>query len=199
VILSDRTIKEAIAAGRLVIEPLDPESIQPASVDVRLDRQLRVFRVGQQPYIDVRQPTEEITELVEIREDEPFFLHPGEFALASTLEVLTLPDDIVAHVEGRSSLGRLGLLIHATAGFVAPGWTGKLTLELSNVAKMPISLYYGMKIGQVSFLRMSTPVERPYGSTGLGSKYQGQTGPAASRAYEDFERPGQARRSESSS
>lgn len=189
-ILSDRTIKEAIAAGRLAIEPLDPDSIQPASVDVRLDRQLRVFRIGHQAYIDVRQSTEEITELVEIREGEPFFLHPGEFALASTLETLTLPDDIVAHVEGRSSLGRLGLVIHATAGFVAPGWTGKLTLELSNMAKMPISLYYGMKIGQISFLRMSTPVERPYGSAGLRSKYQGQTGPWVSRAYEDFERPG---------
>jgi dCTP deaminase len=190
VILSDRTIKEAMAAGRLVIEPLDADSIQPASVDVRLDRQLRVFRVGPQPYIDVRQPTEEITELVEIREDEPFFLQPGQFALGSTLEVLTLPDDIVAHVEGRSSLGRLGLLIHATAGFVAPGWTGKLTLELSNMVKMPISLYFGMKIGQVSFLRMSSAVERPYGSPGLRSKYQGQTGPAASRAHQDFERRG---------
>lgn len=187
-VLSDRTIKEELAAGRLIVEPLDMDCIQPASVDVHLDRQLRVFRSGRQAYIDVQQPTEDITELVQIPDDAPFFLQPGEFALGSTLEVVTLPEDIVAHVEGRSSLGRLGLLIHATAGFVAPGWTGKLTLELSNVAKMPISLHYRMKIGQISFLRMSTPVERPYGDPSLGSKYQGQMGPTASRAYEDFER-----------
>lgn len=187
-VLSDRTIREELAAGRLVVEPLDMDCIQPASVDVHLDRQLRVFRIGHQAYIDVQQPTEDITELVQIPDDEPFFLQPGEFALGSTLEVVTLPEDIVAHVEGRSSLGRLGLLIHATAGFVAPGWTGKLTLELSNVAKMPISLHYRMKIGQISFLRMSTPVERAYGDPALGSKYQGQMGPTASRAYEDFER-----------
>lgn len=187
-VLSDRSIKEELEAGRLAIEPLDPDQIQPASVDVRLDRQFRVFRVGHEAYIDVRRPMDDVTEVVEIGDDDPFFLHPGEFALASTLEVVTLPDDIVAHVEGRSSLGRLGLLIHATAGYVDPGWSGKLTLELSNVAKMPICLYYGMKIGQISFLRLSTPVDRPYGSASLGSKYQGQMGPTASRAYQDFER-----------
>lgn len=187
-VLSDRTIREEIAAGRLRIEPLDEDCLGPASVDIHLDRTFRVFRTGHTAFIDVRQPTDDLTEVVEIDPDTPFFIQPGEFVLATTRETLTLPDDIVAQVEGRSSLGRLGLLIHATAGFVDPGWTGKLTLELSNVAKMPIALYEGMRIGQVSFLRMSTPVERPYGTASLGSKYQGQLGPTPSRAYEDFRR-----------
>ena len=185
-VLSDRTINEELATGRLRIEPLDPADVQPASVDVHLDRVFRVFKVSSRPYIDIRESMDDLTEEVTIEDDRPFFIHPGEFVLASTLEVVTLPDDILAQVEGKSSLGRIGLLIHATAGFVDPGWTGKLTLELSNVAKMPIALYYGMKIGQLSFMRMSTPVDRPYGSPGLGSKYQGQMTPTPSRAWTDF-------------
>jgi dCTP deaminase len=187
-VLSDRTIKEELAKGRLVIDPLDEQDIQPASVDVHLDRVFRVFKVSSRPYIDVREPMDDLTDEVVIDADRPFFIHPGEFVLASTLEVVTLPDDILAQVEGKSSLGRIGLLIHATAGFVDPGWTGKLTLELSNVAKMPIALHFGMKIGQLSFLRMSTPVDRPYGSPGLRSKYQGQMAPTPSRAYTEFDR-----------
>ncbi|MDP9236311.1 MAG: dCTP deaminase [Chloroflexota bacterium] len=185
-VLSDRSIKEAIAAGRLLIDPLDPQDIQPASVDVHIDRVFRVFKVSSRPFIDPRQPMDDLTDEVVIEDGEPFFIHPGEFVLASTLEVVSLPDDIVAQVEGKSSLGRIGLLIHATAGYVDPGWSGKLTLELSNVAKMPIALHFGMKIGQLSFLRMTTPVDRPYGSPGLRSKYQGQMGPTPSRAYSEF-------------
>jgi len=187
VVLSDRTINEEVRAGRLVLEPFEPGAVQPASVDVRLDRSFRVFRNSRYPYIDVRSLMDDLTELVEVGEDEPFILHPGEFVLGSTLEHLTLPDDIVARVEGKSSLGRLGLLVHATAGFVDPGWSGQLTLELSNVANLPITLYYLMKIGQLSFQRMSTPVDRPYGSAALHSKYQGQRLPTASRAYQDFQ------------
>lgn len=187
-VLSDRTIREEISRGRLVIDPLGDGCIQPSSVDLRLAPLFRVFRVGilPRPYLDVAQPMEGFTELVEVAEDEPFIIQPGEFVLAATLETITLPDDIVARVDGKSSLGRLGLLIHATAGFVDPGWTGKLTLELSNVAKMPIAVRPGMRICQISFLRLSTPAERLYGSPGLGSKYQGQTEPTASRAYQDF-------------
>ena len=186
VVLSDRTIKEELARGRIVIEPLDPGCIQPSSVDLHLDRQFRVFRNSRLPYIDVRSSMDDLTDLIEIEPDRPFILHPGEFALGSTLERVALPDDTVARLEGKSSLGRLGLLIHSTAGFIDPGWDGHLTLELSNVANLPITLYYGMKIGQISFLRMTTPVERPYGSAGLGSKYQGQRGPTPSRFYMDF-------------
>ncbi len=185
--LSDRTIKEELAKRRIVIDPLDPDDIQPASVDVHLDRTFRVFKASSRPYIDVRERQDDLTEEVTIAEERPFFIHPGEFVLASTREVLTLPDDILAQVEGKSSLGRIGLLIHATAGFVDPGWTGKLTLELSNVAKMPIALYCGMKIGQLSFVRMSTPVDRPYGSATLRSKYQGQMGPTPSRAHTEYD------------
>ena len=190
-VLSDRTIKEEIAKGRIVIDPLDPDDIQPASVDVHIDRVFRVFKVSSRPYIDVREPMDDLTDEVVIDADRPFYIHPGEFVLASTLEVITLPDDILSQVEGKSSLGRIGLLIHATAGFVDPGWRGKLTLELSNVAKMPIALHFGMKIGQLSFMRMSTPVDRPYGSASLHSKYQGQMGPTPSRAYTEFpQKPG---------
>lgn len=185
-VLSDRTIKEELAKGRLRIEPLDPEDVQPASVDIHLDRTFRVFKVSSRPYIDVREQMEDLTEEVVIDDERPFFIHPGEFVLGVTREVVTIPDDIVAQVEGKSSLGRIGLLIHATAGFVDPGWHGKLTLELSNVAKMPIALHVGMKIGQLSFVRMSTPVDRPYGSAALRSKYQGQMGPTPSRAYTEF-------------
>ena len=191
-VLSDRTIKEELAAGRLVIEPLDEANIQPASIDLQLDRVFRIFRVTRRPFVDVRQPMDDLTELVTIEDDEPFIIQPGTFVLGSTLEYVTLPDDIVARVDGRSSLGRLGLLVHATAGYVDPGWTGKLTLELSNQSQMPIALYYGMKISQISFLRMSTPVDRPYGSESLASKYQGQTGPTPSRIFQDF-REGEGR------
>jgi dCTP deaminase len=187
-VLSDRTIKEEIAQGRIVIEPLDISCIQPASVDIRLDKKLLVFRSWRHPfYIDVRQNLDDLTEPVEIAEDKPFFLQPGEFVLASTLECITLPDDIVGRLEGKSSLGRIGLLIHSTAGYVDPGWQGHLTLELSNVAKLPITLYYGMKIGQVSFIRLTSAAEHLYGSSLLGSKYQGQTEPTPSRYYQDFE------------
>jgi dCTP deaminase len=186
-VLSDRTIREEITSGRLIVDPLDLDCIQPASIDLHLDRVFRVFRLSHRAHIDVREPVEALTEVVEIDDETPFLLQPDEFVLASTLETITLPDDIVGRLDGRGSLGRLGLLVHATAGFVDPGWTGKLTLELSNASKMPIAIYYGMKIAQISFLRLSTPVERPYGSPGLGSKYQGQQEPTASRAYEDFQ------------
>ncbi|MGQ9571683.1 MAG: dCTP deaminase [Dehalococcoidia bacterium] len=187
-VLSDRSIRDELAQGRLVIDPLGDGCIQPSSVDLRLAPVFRVFRVGvlPRPYLDVTQPMEGFTELVEVTENEPFIIQPGEFVLAATLETITLPDDIVARVDGKSSLGRLGLLIHATAGFVDPGWTGRLTLELSNVAKMPIAVRPGMRICQISFLRLTTPAERLYGSPELGSKYQGQTGPTASRAHQDF-------------
>ena len=163
-VLSDRTIKEELASGRLGIEPLDENAIQPASVDLRLDRSFRVFRATSRPFVDVRQPVDDLTELVSIESEQPFIIQPGAFCLASTIERITLPDDIVARVDGKSSLGRLGLLVHATAGYVDPGWTGKLTLELSNQSQMPIGLYYGMRIAQISFLRLTTPVDRPYGS-----------------------------------
>src|SRR5438270_2657708 len=185
-ILSDRTIREELAAGRIVIEPVDEADIQPSSVDLRLDRYFRVFRNHTQRVIDVKEDQENLTELVEIPQDDVFILHPGEFVLGSTAERVALPDDLVARLEGKSSLGRLGLLIHSTAGFVDAGWDGHLTLELSNVANLPITLYPGMKIGQISFLRMTTPAAQPYGSTGLGSKYQGQRGPTPSRYFENF-------------
>ena len=187
-VLSDRTIKEEIARGRIVIEPLDQNDIQPASVDLHLDRRLLVFRNSTEPFIDLRAELPDLTELTEIPSDRPFILHPGEFVLASTLERIGLPHDLVARLEGKSSLGRIGLLIHSTAGYVDPGWTGHLTLELTNVARLPITLYFGMRIGQISFLKLTTPVDRPYGSPELGSRYQGQSDPTASRAHLDFER-----------
>jgi dCTP deaminase len=187
-VLSDRSIKEEIAKGRIVIEPLDSDCVQPASVDVHLDKRLLVFRTWRHPiYIDVRQNPDNLTESVELDEDKPFFLQPGELVLASTLEYITLPIDIVAHLEGKSSLGRIGLLMHSTTGYVDPGWRGHLTLNLSNVAKLPITLYHKMKIGQITFLRLTSAVEKPYGSEGLGSKYQGQIEPTASRYYRNFQ------------
>jgi dCTP deaminase len=186
VILSDRTIREELAAGRIEIDPLEPGDVQPSSVDLRLDRYFRVFRNHHQSVIDVKQPQDALTELVEIPAEGAFVLHPGEFVLGSTAERVRLPDDLVARLEGKSSLGRLGLMIHSTAGFVDAGWDGYLTLELSNVATLPIKLYPGMKIGQISFLRMTTSADRPYGSATIGSKYQGQRGPTASRYYENF-------------
>jgi dCTP deaminase len=186
-VLADRTIRRLIAAGRVRIEPFDDALVQPSSVDVRVDRFFRVFRNARYPYIDVKQSMDDLTELIEIADDEPFILHPGEFVLGSTLERIALPDDLVARLEGKSSLGRLGLLIHSTAGFIDPGWDGHVTLELSNVANLPITIYVGMKIGQLSFMQMTESSESPYGSTGLGSKYKGQTGPTPSRYWQNFE------------
>ncbi len=187
-ILSDRTIREELDAGRILVEPLGANAIQPSSVDVRIDRFFRVFRNHTMGYIDVKKNLEDLTELVEIAEDDAFILHPGEFVLGTTLERVKLPADLVGRLEGKSSLGRLGLLIHSTAGFVDAGWDGQLTLELSNVANLPITLYPGMKIGQISFLRMTSEAEHPYGSSAVGSKYQGQRGPIPSRNWENFER-----------
>ena len=187
-VLSDRDIRAEIDAGRIVIDPYIPEAVQPSSIDLHLDRRFRVFRNSRYPYIDVREEQPELTELVEIGGDEPFILHPGEFVLGSTLERVELPNDLVARLEGKSSLGRLGLLIHSTAGYVDPGWEGNLTLELSNVANLPITLYDGMKIGQISFQRLSSPVEVGYGDARIGSKYRGQRDPTASLYHRDFER-----------
>jgi dCTP deaminase len=190
-ILSDKSIREALAAGRIVIDPLDETAIQPSSVDLHVDRYFRVFRSHTERVIDVKKNQESLTELVEISPDEPLILHPGEFVLGSTLERVVLGDDLVGRLEGKSGLGRLGLLIHSTAGFVDPGFAGHLTLELSNVASLPITVYPGMKIGQISFLLMTSPAERPYGSSSLGSKYQNQRGPTPSRYFENFrEEPG---------
>ena len=185
-VLSDRDIRSAIEAGEIAVRPYDPADLQPSSVDLHLDRSFRVFRNNRYPYIDVRAPQPDLTELLTIADDEPFVLHPGEFVLGQTLEWVELPNDIVARLEGRSSLGRLGLLIHSTAGYVDPGWKGNLTLELSNVANLPIALYYGMSIGQISFFKMSSPAERPYGSPELRSKYQGQSEPTASAFHRNF-------------
>ena len=187
-VLSDRDIAAALASGRVRVEPYEPSDLQPSSIDLHLDRSFRVFRNNRYPYIDVRSPQPDLTDLLNVTDDEAFILHPGEFVLGQTIEWVELPNDLVARLEGKSSLGRLGLLIHSTAGYVDPGWKGKLTLELSNVAKLPIALYFGMKIGQISFFGMSSPVDRPYGSKGLGSKYQGQSEPTASAFFEDFDR-----------
>jgi len=189
-VLADRDINAAIDRGEIVIRPFDPSDVQPASVDLHLDRKFRVFRNNRYPYIDLRQPQPDLTELLEIRDDEPFILHPGEVVLGQTLEWVEIPDDLLAHLDGKSSLGRVGLLIHSTAGYVDPGWKGTLTLELSNVANLPIALYFGMKIGQISFVRMSSPVDKPYGSPELGSKYQGQSEPTASAFHRDFDAKG---------
>ena len=186
-VLSDRTIRRLLGEGRIAIDPYDEGLLQPSSVDVRVDRLFRVFRNSRYPFIDVKEPMEDLTELVEMEDSEPFILHPGEFVLGSTLERIALPDDLVARLEGKSSLGRLGLLIHSTAGFIDPGWDGHVTLELSNVANLPITIYYGMRIGQISFVHLSEPADAPYGASGLGSKYQGQAGPTPSRYWRNFE------------
>ena len=190
VILSDRTLREQLAAGRIVIDPLDESLIQPSSIDVRISNLFRVFRNHTRGVIDVKQDMDDLTELIEIAEHggDPFILHPGEFVLGSTLERIAVPDDLVGRVEGKSSLGRLGLLIHSTAGFIDAGFDGHITLELANVASLPITLYPGMKIGQVSFMQMTSPADKPYGSGAKGSKYQGQRGPTPSRYFENFER-----------
>jgi dCTP deaminase len=188
VVLSDRTIATLVADGRIGIDPYDDSLLQPSSVDVRVDRYFRVFHNARYPFIDVKEPQEELTEEVELTDDRAFILHPGEFVLGSTLERVTLPDDLVARLDGKSSLGRLGLLIHSTAGFIDPGFDGHVTLELSNVANLPITIYHGMKIGQISFMRMTEPAAAPYGTSALGSKYQGQRGPTPSRYWQNFER-----------
>ena len=185
-ILSDRSIKEAMAAGRIVVEPYDERCLQPSSIDGKISNLFRVFRNHTAAVIDVKRDLSDLTELVEVDGDGVFMLHPGEFVLGSTLERVAVADDLVARVEGKSSLGRLGLVIHSTAGFIDAGFDGHITLELSNVANLPITLYPGMKIGQVSFMAMTTPAERPYGRGASGSKYQGQRGPTPSRYFENF-------------
>ena len=185
-IFSDRSIREAIDGGTIVIDPFEPSFVQPSSVDLRVGDGFRVFENHRYSEIDPRSPQDDLTKLIEVGDDEAFMLHPGEFVLGSTLERVKLGDDVVARLEGKSSLGRLGLLIHSTAGFIDPGFTGHITLELSNVATLPIAIYPGMKIGQISFYQMTTAAEFPYGSSELGSKYQGQSGPTASRSHRDF-------------
>jgi dCTP deaminase len=191
-ILSDRTLRQQLADGRIVIDPLDESLIQPSSIDVRISNLFRVFRNHTAAVIDVKVDQSDLTELVEIPVDDngignvAFMLHPGEFVLGSTLERIAVPDDLVGRVEGKSSLGRLGLLIHSTAGFIDAGFDGHITLELANVASLPITLYPGMKIGQVSFMQMTSPADDPYGQGASGSKYQGQRGPTPSRYFENF-------------
>ncbi|MFI2105031.1 dCTP deaminase [Isoptericola sp. NPDC019693] len=187
-LLSDRDIRAELDAGRVVLDPYDPTMLQPSSIDVRLDRYFRLFDNHKYPFIDPSQEQPELTRLVEVAPDEPFVLHPGEFVLGSTFESVTLPDDVAARLEGKSSLGRLGLLTHSTAGFIDPGFSGHVTLELSNVATLPITLWPGMKIGQMCFFRLSSPAEHPYGSDAYGSRYQGQRGPTASRSWQSFHR-----------
>ncbi len=186
-ILSDRSIREQLKSGRIIIDPYDESCIQPSSIDVKVSNLFRVFRNHTASVIDVKRDMTSMTELVEILDGDSFMLHPGEFALGSTLERIVVPDDLVARVEGKSSLGRLGLLIHSTAGFIDAGFDGHITLELSNVANLPITLYPNMKIGQVSFMMMTTPADQPYGKGARGSKYQGQRGPTPSRYFENFQ------------
>jgi dCTP deaminase len=186
VLLSDIDIKSEIAAGRIGLEPYSIEMVQPASVDIRLDRFFRTFENHKYQFIDPRQDQPDMTRMVEVDPDEPFVLHPGEFVLGSTFEVVSLPEDVAARVEGKSSLGRLGLLTHATAGFIDPGFVGHITLELSNVANLPVTLWPGMKIGQLCFFRMTSASEHPYGSSVYGSRYQNQRGPTQSRSFQNF-------------
>lgn len=186
VLLSDRDIRAAVDKGDLIIEPYDPALVQPSSVDVRMDRFFRVFNNSKYTHIDPKQQQDDLTSLVEVPENEPFVLHPGEFVLGATLEKFTLPAHLAGRLEGKSSLGRLGLLTHSTAGFIDPGFSGHITLELSNVANLPITLWPGMKVGQLALFCMSSPAETPYGSGTIGSKYQGQRGPTPSKAYLNF-------------
>ena len=187
-LLSDRDIRAQLDSGRVRLDPYEPEMIQPASLDVRLDRYFRLFDNHKYPVIDPSQDQPELTRLVDAGPEDPLVLHPGEFVLGATYEQVTLPDDIAARLEGKSSLGRLGLLTHSTAGFIDPGFTGHVTLELSNTATMPIMLWPGMKIGQLCFFQLSSAAEHPYGSGAKGSRYQGQRGPTASRSYLNFHR-----------
>ncbi|KEI45963.1 dCTP deaminase [Saccharopolyspora rectivirgula] len=187
-LLSDQDLRKELDEGRLEIDPFEAAMIQPSSIDIRLDRFFRVFDNTRYTHIDPSQQQDELTSLVETRDDEPFVLHPGEFVLGSTFESVRLPDDLAGRLEGKSSLGRLGLLTHSTAGFIDPGFTGHITLELSNVANLPITLWPGMKIGQLCLFRLSSPAEHPYGSREVGSRYQGQRGPTPSRAHLNFTR-----------
>jgi dCTP deaminase len=186
VLLSDQDLRKEVESGRLALDPFDVEMLQPSSIDVRLDRFFRVFNNTKYTHIDPAQQQDELTSLVETLEGERFVLHPGEFVLGSTYEMVTLPDDLAGRLEGKSSLGRLGLLTHSTAGFIDPGFSGHITLELSNVANLPITLHPGMKIGQLCLFKLSSPAEHPYGSKQAGSRYQGQRGPTPSRAYLNF-------------
>lgn len=188
VLFSDQDIYQEIETGRIKVEPYDPAMIQPASLDVRIDRFFRLFDNHRYPHIDPSQPQEDLTRLVEVDPDEPFILHPGEFVLGSTYETISLPDNIAARLEGKSSLGRLGLLTHSTAGFIDPGFSGHITLELSNMATLPIMLWPGSKVGQLCFFRLTSPTQHPYGSGPYGNRYQGQRGPTASRSYLNFHR-----------
>ncbi|MEU4386627.1 dCTP deaminase [Promicromonospora sp. NPDC023805] len=187
-LLSDRDIRAELEADRVVLDPYEPSMLQPSSIDVRLDKYFRLFDNHKYPFIDPATDQPELTRLVEADNDEAFVLHPGEFVLGSTYEAVTLPDDVAARLEGKSSLGRLGLLTHSTAGFIDPGFSGHVTLELSNVATLPIKLWPGMKIGQMCFFRLSSASEHPYGSDLYGSRYQGQRGPTASRSSKNFHR-----------
>ncbi|WP_432513029.1 dCTP deaminase [Kineococcus sp. SYSU DK001] len=187
-LLSDRDIRAQLESGRVGLEPFDPSMVQPSSVDVRLDRFFRLFDNHKYSVIDPAQEQPDLTRLVETAPDEAFILHPGEFVLGSTYEVVSLPDDISARLEGKSSLGRLGLLTHSTAGFIDAGFSGHVTLELSNVATLPITLWPGMKIGQLCFFQLSSPAQDPYGSDASGSRYQGQRGPTPSRSALHFHR-----------
>ena len=187
-LLSDRDIRAELDSGRVVLDPYEPAMIQPSSIDVRLDRFFRLFDNHKYPFIDPAADQPDLTRLVEVEGSEPFVLHPGEFVLGSTYEAVTLPDDVAARLEGKSSLGRLGLLTHSTAGFIDPGFSGHVTLELSNVATLPILLWPGMKIGQLCFFRLSSASEFPYGSERYGSRYQGQRGPTPSRSFANFHR-----------
>jgi dCTP deaminase len=188
VLLSDGDLRKELDSGRLVLDPWDPSMLQPSSIDVRLDRFFRVFQNSRYTHIDPRERQDELTQLVEPDGEDPFVLHSGEFVLGSTFETVGLPDDLAGRLEGKSSLGRLGLLTHSTAGFIDPGFNGHITLELSNVANLPIILWPGMKIGQLCLFRLSSPSEQPYGSAAAGSRYQGQRGPTPSRAYLNFHR-----------
>ncbi|MFL6143804.1 MAG: dCTP deaminase [Labedaea sp.] len=193
-LLSDQDLRKELESGRLGLEPFDPAMLQPSSVDIRLDRYFRVFDNTRYTHIDPQQQQDELTTLVEAIGDDPFVLHPGEFVLGSTFEAVTLPDDLAGRLEGKSSLGRLGLLTHSTAGFIDPGFSGHITLELSNVANLPITLWPGMKIGQLCLFRLTSPAEHPYGSQRAGSRYQGQRGPTPSKAYLNFHRVDTQRR-----
>jgi dCTP deaminase len=187
-LMSDRDIRASIEAGQIGLEPLEMGLLQPSSIDVRLDRFFRLFDNHKYAFIDPAEQQDELTRFIEVDSSEPFILHPGEFVLGSTYEFVTLPDDVAARLEGKSSLGRLGLLTHSTAGFVDPGFKGHVTLELSNVATLPIKLWPGMKIGQLCFFKLTSPSEHPYGSEKYSSRYQGQRGPTASRSYKNFYR-----------
>jgi len=186
-ILSDRSIRELIEAGRLMVEPFEPRMIQPSSIDLRLARKFLVFRNTKKAFLDVREPVDEFMEMLDIEPGRPVILHPKEFVLGSTVERVTVPTDIVGRLEGRSSLGRLGIVIHSTAGYIDPGFSGQITLEISSLANIPIALYPGMRIAQISFSQMTTPADAPYGAGALGSKYQQQDEPTPSRLYLDFE------------